>query len=155
MATDVDFNISHSGDIVLLALGRQMHLGVDVEQLRDMKRRDQIARGILSESELGDYLALPESRRQSAFFRIWTRKEAIVKAVGRGLSFPLTQVEVSAEQGDVRLRRFGEWFADHSDAPQPPWYLRNLSIGRDYAGALATNVVPKDVHAFAWTPGDV
>lgn len=146
----VHFNLSHSGELVLLALARGMEIGVDVEQLRPVKRRDQIARGILSEAQWRTYEAMNGDQRQQAFFRVWTRKEAIVKATGRGLSFPLADVEVTLTAGEARLLRFGNLPGDTLAGDTAPWHLRDVDCGAGYAAALAASLSPASIVRIGW-----
>lgn len=145
-ADAVQFNLSHSGELIILAVTRSAQIGVDVEAFRHLPRRDQIAKGILGSDELSRYEALSDSQRQTAFFTIWTRKEAIVKAVGRGLCFPLTDVEVSYSS-DARVLRFGDHVAD-----AVPWHLNRLDCPDGYVGALATSLPTGEISCHRWTP---
>ena len=113
--------------MIVLAVTRDGDIGVDIEAFRHLPRRDQIAQGILSAAEFALYQVLPEIQRQAAFFSIWTRKEAIVKAVGRGLCFPLTDVEVSFSP-DARVLRFGECIGEDI-----PWHLSPIACPPGYA----------------------
>ena len=147
-ASDVQFNLSHSGDLILLAVTRGVQLGVDIERRREIKRRDQIAQGILAAKELKEYEALSEPERQSAFFTIWTRKEAIIKAVGRGLSFPLTELEVSFD-AEPRLLRYGK-----TTGTNVPWHLSNVACPKEYVASLATGEPVTAAPLRVWSPGD-
>jgi 4'-phosphopantetheinyl transferase len=71
---------------------------------------------------------LPPAARPAAFFRIWTRKEAYVKGIGKGLSMPLTAVDV--RESPIAVRRAG-------GAPQPAWVCRDLDVAPGYAAAVA------------------
>jgi 4'-phosphopantetheinyl transferase len=82
---DLQFNLSHSGPLCLLALSRSSALGVDTEKIRDMRHMDAIAQRMLGAEFTGYLRSLPEDRRPGAFFLAWTRLEAGVKAVGGGL----------------------------------------------------------------------
>ena len=144
---NIQFNLSHSGEVVMLGVAREMEIGVDVEQIRPLSRRDQIAQGILSPEEWSLYSELSEHQRQQAFFTIWTRKEAIVKAVGRGLLFPLTELEVSFQQGEARLLRFGEAVGD-----DVPWHLSEITCPAGYLAALATKSPIESLEVHDWQP---
>ncbi|KAF0249532.1 MAG: phosphopantetheine-protein transferase, partial [bacterium] len=86
---DLQFNVSHSQDLALCAFTYQRELGVDVEYLRLMKDAEQIAKRFFSPRESSLFCSLPPQEQQLAFFRCWTRKEAYIKAIGDGLSYPL------------------------------------------------------------------
>lgn len=92
----VEFNVSHTGDLAVIALTHQRPLGVDVETISDRQSQDDLAARFFSTIERQTYFALPETQRTAAFYRIWTCKEAFLKATGSGLSFPLGQFSVSA-----------------------------------------------------------
>ena len=140
------FNLSHSGEMILLGVTSNGEIGVDIEAFRHLPRRDQIAEGILSATELNQYETLSDAQRQAAFFTIWTRKEAIVKAVGRGLCFPLTDVEVSFTP-DARVLRFGEAVGEDI-----PWRLSSIACPAGYAAALATSHQPSEISVNNWMP---
>jgi 4'-phosphopantetheinyl transferase len=96
------FNVSHSGDIVLVALasGSGMALGVDVERVRELDDLGGIARRFFTAGEAEELLALPDGpKRVAAFFCTWTRKEAILKAHGAGISLGLDGVRVATGVG--------------------------------------------------------
>jgi 4'-phosphopantetheinyl transferase len=99
------FNLTHSGDLALLALTLDQEIGIDLEQVQQCPealqgvssaRRDlpAIARRFFSRQEQDWLFAQPAEEREEAFFRIWTLKEAYLKAHGMGLAFPLDQFSV-------------------------------------------------------------
>ncbi|HKG01307.1 MAG TPA: 4'-phosphopantetheinyl transferase superfamily protein, partial [Xanthobacteraceae bacterium] len=91
----LQFNVSHSGDLILIALAANRAIGVDVEHVRGDLEVDGIAARFFSAREQADLAMLDEGPRRDAFFRCWTRKEAFIKARGEGLSLPLDQFDVS------------------------------------------------------------
>jgi len=127
------FNVAHSDDIVLVAIALGCEVGVDVERLRVVNHKEQIARRYFHTAELEAILAAPAAQRDAAFLRCWTGKEAVVKAVGTGLSDLLSAFQVPAD--------------DHNDA----WvdlpaavarraarcWLQSLRPDSDYVGAVA------------------
>ena len=128
----VEFNVSHSGSLALLAFSRGRALGVDVEQVRDNFDHQAIARRFFSKEEQRQLAALSPSERHLGFYRCWTRKEAYIKAQGTGLSLPLHQFDVSL--------RLGELNALLATRPNPSaaaeWSLREIPVGDGYAAAL-------------------
>lgn len=89
------FNLSHSGDRLVIAIARDMQLGIDIEQIRPAFRARDIAGRFFSAEEKAALAALPEAQRLRAFFDGWTRKEAYVKARGAGLQLGLDTFSVS------------------------------------------------------------
>jgi 4'-phosphopantetheinyl transferase len=106
------FNLSHSGEWVLIGVTDGGRLGVDIEVVRPVSRLEDLARRTFAPEETSELLDLPETERQEAFFRVWTRKEAFIKAVGDGLYRDLTTFAVRADRGPgstlVRLDDPGE-----------------------------------------------
>lgn len=110
--SDVQFSISHSGDYAALAFGKNP-LGVDIECQRRINLK--VAKRFFSKEEY-DYLSGAEGKEQEdAFCRIWTGKEAVVKAAGCGLSCPLHAFSVLQET----VTLFGKQYAlyRHKCAP--------------------------------------
>jgi 4'-phosphopantetheinyl transferase len=93
----LQFNISHSGSRALCGIAWNRSIGVDIECWRPMRDADALVQRFFSPSEAARYEALPSAQRQQAFFDGWTRKEAFVKALGQGLSFPLRSFSVSLD----------------------------------------------------------
>jgi 4'-phosphopantetheinyl transferase len=79
----IEFNLAHSGDLALVAVARQP-VGVDLEQIHPLPSMAQMAQIAFTPEELRALYDLPPQRRLCAFYRIWTRKEALMKAQGDG-----------------------------------------------------------------------
>jgi 4'-phosphopantetheinyl transferase len=103
----LEFNLSHSADWVLIGVTRTGPIGVDLEARRPIPEHPELARQNFARGEIAALAALPPHDRLEGFFRCWTRKEAIIKAVGTGLSMPLDQFEVSVGRDDPRLLWIG------------------------------------------------
>ena len=128
----VDFNVSHSGDVALLAFARGRDIGVDVEQLRENFDHAAIARRFFSEQEQSQLAALAPADRYHGFFRCWTRKEAYIKARGTGLSLPLRQFDVSLKPGDLNAL-----LATRPDSGEAGhWALQEVFAGEGYVAAI-------------------
>ena len=80
------FNVSHSRDLAVYAIGRDREVGVDVELVRDGVPTEAIARRGFAAHDRAALAALPPGEQRAAFFRFWTRHEARLKASGAGLS---------------------------------------------------------------------
>lgn len=129
----VEFNVSHSGDIALIAVGAKQRLGVDVERIRDGIDTSSLAERFFSARERAGLRALPEKLRLQAFYACWTRKEAFLKATGDGLSFPLADFSVTTDPtGNPELEEI------HGDFdPCNKWALADLCVGGGYRATVA------------------
>jgi 4'-phosphopantetheinyl transferase len=83
--TDIRFNLSHSGNLALIAIARGRDVGVDVELIHDGISFDQIVERYFEPAEAWDLRTAPPTQRVERFFDLWTRKEACLKAEGSGL----------------------------------------------------------------------
>lgn len=143
---DVRFNVSNSGDLALYAVAVGRELGVDLELVHPIPEVVEIAAQFFSRPENAKLLALPESERDIAFFRCWTRKEAYVKALGEGLSLPLDQFDVTFAPGEVA--RILETRGDLSAAGR--WTMHALRPGNGYVGAVVVEGNACAVSLFDW-----
>lgn len=148
-AAGLSFSLSHSGGVALLAVARDGRLGVDIEVLRPLPDVDVIARRMFSPAEYEALAAESAADRCPAFLRVWTCKEAVVKALGGGLSIAL------------------DGFAVCHCADQPPflvdWRLGALPRGTlsllpvpqvaGYAIALAADAPVKRCRLLRWSDG--
>lgn len=94
----LDFNLSHSGDLALIAIGgNQLRIGIDIEREKEMRDLDQLAARVLTAGELAtlkQYDGLADDNAKLAqFFRYWTCKEAYLKALGTGLQVDMQRIE--------------------------------------------------------------
>ncbi len=125
----LEFNVSKSHGLALIAVTPTRPVGVDVELIRPLAEIDELAARIFSDSERQDWHSFPADDRIPAFYAAWTRKEAFVKAIGRGLLIPLDQVAA---------------------ASMPGWTVRTLTIAGDCAGAVAAEGNNWAVEQRAW-----
>jgi 4'-phosphopantetheinyl transferase len=130
----IHFNLSHSSEFALAAFSQDFELGVDVEGI-DRRVDLQVAQRFFSPAEVERLFALPEAERSEGFLRIWTRKEAVIKAFGKGLALPLSGFDVTIERDAARLLRC-EWEAS---APET-WGMRDVSKAGEYIAAIAAPV---------------
>ena len=130
---DLQFNLSHSNGMVLIAIAHGREVGVDVEYIRPDVEIEQIAHLVFSDREASALTALPASDRLGAFFACWTRKEAFAKATGQGLSRALDDFEVSLAPGEAAA--LVSTRDDPAEAAR--WTLEDLFPGSGYCAALA------------------
>lgn len=129
--TPLRFNMSHSHGVALYALTEGRDIGVDVEFVRADFTTDDIARRYFSPFEANSLCGLPSEDRVDAFFRCWTRKEAYLKATGRGLSQALDGFDVTLRPGESAALLRTE------DGAHERWTLSDIAVGEGYAGAVA------------------
>ena len=131
-SSGITFNVSHSAGIALFAFTRRRDIGVDVEQVRRDFDVDTIARRFFSTHEQSQLAALRPEERVDAFYRCWTRKEAYIKAMGDGLSLPLSQFDVALGDGEPNALLATR--PDGSEAGR--WLLQEVPGGSGYIAAL-------------------
>ena len=88
------FNLSHSGSSVMLILSRKRQVGIDVEAIRDFPDMDQVANRVMSEDEFDEYIRMEPTRRSDAFYRLWVRKESILKCLGTGFEIEPRRINI-------------------------------------------------------------
>lgn len=93
--TALQFNLSHSGDFALLAVGKTMPMGIDLE-LFSARPYEGIGEHLFSEREIQALRSKSNQLKPLVFFNIWAQKEAFIKACGLGLAYPTKQFDVSA-----------------------------------------------------------
>ena len=137
----VEFNVSHTDGVAVLAFAQDCALGVDIECIRPIADMMHIARRFFCRGEAQELDALPEAQRERAFFQCWTRKEAYIKATGNGLSTALSEFRVTLKADEpARFVHLG----NETSGP-PEWVLHNLDISSAYAAAIAHRGGPKPV----------
>lgn len=128
----LDISWSHSGEGLLIALGRGVQLGIDLERLRPRPRALQLAQRFFTAAE-ADWLAShDDSERMPAFIRLWCAKEAVLKAHGRGLAFGLHKLEFGEHDGRLFLIA-----CDCALGRPDEWQLREWTPQTGYHAALA------------------
>lgn len=98
------FNLSHSVNKLVVAVGRNCRLGVDIEHIKHRASLSALVDKCFSEQEASYWNALPEAKKTVAFYRFWTRKEAFVKATGRGIALGLEQCVINPAKPTAFLR---------------------------------------------------
>jgi 4'-phosphopantetheinyl transferase len=129
----LEFNLTHSGNLALVAVTWNRKVGVDIERIREGISSLVIARQYFSKAEMAELQSLPPEQRVDAFFVCWTRKEAFIKAHGMGLSLPLVSFDVSLTPGQPAVLRATR--PDPHEAGR--WTLFPLEVPPGYAGAAA------------------
>ncbi|RDI99104.1 4-phosphopantetheinyl transferase [Dyella solisilvae] len=139
------FNWSHSSDQAVIAIARGVVPGIDLERVRPHPRALAIARRYFSPDETQALEQLPDGQRDRAFLEIWTAKEAVLKALGRGIAFGLDRLSISGSGDLPVLGRL-----DGHQASQ--WQLHRLVLDEAHVGSLAWHGEPRRIRQ--WTLAD-
>ena len=123
------FSISHSGEEIWVALSKSTSVGIDVEK-QDIRDVRELTRNFHPE-EAAAILDFPAEEATIAFYRCWTRKEAVLKVLGTGLSFPLTDFKVAVDD------RSADWLLQPPGTPGQKWTTADLAVSPGHRGAIA------------------
>ncbi len=139
------FNLSHGGSRIALAFARDVDVGIDVDATTRRRGALALAERFFAAEETSVLAALAPERREEAFMHLWTCKEAVLKAVGRGLAFGLDRLrfgfdEAASPEALVAI-------ADEAGTPDD-WNLARFDAGEGHAGALAWRGGARRVRAF-------
>lgn len=136
----LEFNLSHSSEVALIAVTREREIGVDIEHVKKEFAFAEVAERYFTTREVSAIRALPEDLQRRAFYQCWTSKEAFLKAKGVGLSGELDEVEILLDgEGRVQVKN-----------TLPGWYLCELNPCDDYVGAVALEGDESDLRRFQW-----
>ncbi|MFZ2237848.1 MAG: 4'-phosphopantetheinyl transferase superfamily protein [Dokdonella sp.] len=136
----IEFNLSHSGRHALIAIARDQAIGIDIEAQGRRRSINDIAERFFAPAESRALRALPEEARDAAFLRLWTGKEAVLKALGEGLSFGLDRVEFELdEHGQLGALLHVASSTSSTDG----WNWRALRPLEDYHAAIAWHGPPR------------
>jgi 4'-phosphopantetheinyl transferase len=141
------FNLSHSGEVALVAMSHNLELGIDVEQVRADFASGEIATRFFSPEECAKLETLPAHESVDAFFNCWTRKEAYIKARGEGLFIPLDSFEVAFAPGEEPALLQ----VKSGDAMPSRWRFHALHPGPGYKAALAVEGSNHSLRLWEWT----
>ncbi len=126
----LQFNVSHSADLAIFALTTDQEVGVDIEKIAS-SFKDDVAKRFFSSAEYTQLMALTDQARNKGFYQIWSKKEAIIKAAGKGLFTPLMNFSVNVSQTKEVIS------LTHAQQ-QITYFLENIYVPDGYQAALAT-----------------
>lgn len=139
---NLEFSVSHSAEWGVIAVSPSQPVGVDVERADPRVTYRGLAQRFFSTAEFSALVALPPEQQLTGFYRVWTSKEAFIKALGRGLSFPLRSFTVSADpEQPPRL-------LDVETEPHcaKGWHAVDVAPADGYAATLMWAGAPQAVH---------
>lgn len=124
----MQFNISHSGDLALFAFSLDKKVGADIEEIHLVPEAREIIARLFSDREVEIFTKTPPSESQRVFMRLWTRGEALVKAIGHGFG-----------------ENVGAISEDRLDVGGCGWEIKSLLPNSNYCGAVAMEEMPKSI----------
>jgi 4'-phosphopantetheinyl transferase len=138
---EISFNLSHSGHWFACAISSGGPVGMDIEHIHPLDDMLAMAQHFFAPAEVQRLFAVPENERTHSFFQCWTRKEAVIKATGEGVSRPLDSFEVAFGTGVTpALLRL-------DNQTNPPWPMHSFEPAPDYLAALTSPIAIGDVRA--------
>ncbi|OCQ99688.1 4'-phosphopantetheinyl transferase [Oscillatoriales cyanobacterium USR001] len=146
---NLEFNLSHSEEIAIYGITCASKIGIDIEKIRSIDDAEQIAKRFFAARECSWLSEISPSEKPAAFFRLWTCKEAYLKAIGEGLAFGLDRFEISfsSSESPTIISIQG------SDRIEIPWFLQQLTPVSGYVGSVAVKVDNPCFHYWQW-PGN-
>ncbi|MDJ0846653.1 4'-phosphopantetheinyl transferase family protein [Crocosphaera sp.] len=126
---DLQFNVSHSENIAIYGITCHYLIGVDVEYIRPMPEAESLAKRFFSQNEFEHISRLSPEEKNREFFKLWTAKEAYLKAIGQGIGGGLEKVEIATDE-PVR-------FVNLPETHQINYKLSYLNPHPNYLGAIA------------------
>jgi 4'-phosphopantetheinyl transferase len=130
---NLHFNLSHTRGLVLYAFALDRFIGIDVEYINDQIEYKLIADKFFSPGEIYDLEKTGEQKRKEKFFQLWTRKEALLKATGAGIGYPMEQLDVSECCGS----NWSSFNLPFEKFEKRLWHIRDLFPGVGYTAAIA------------------
>lgn len=151
LARRIEFNVSHTDGLVVMAVACERTIGVDVENVRVRKADIGGAERYFAEAEVAALRALPRERQQDRFFQYWTLKESYIKARGLGLSIPLDRFAFDLDDvTGIRLT-----IAPSLGDSPGRWRFWQLQLGHEHLAALCAETVahgwPEVTSARRWS----
>ena len=125
----LDFNWSHCADHAVVAVARELAPGIDIELLDERGNALRLAQRYFHPAEIAALSALPAPARSTAFLELWTAKEAVLKAMGRGIAFGLHRLQVTRGSPPRLVSLEGDDTA--------AWQLLRLTVDDQHVAALA------------------
>lgn len=117
----IEFNISHAGEYVVCAMSKEAHIGIDIEEIKEIDFED--FNNVMTESQW--HVITDSIHPTERFFKFWTIKESVIKIQGDGLSVPLKEIDILSDELAVL------WKTN--------WYLFALDFEDDYHCTVSCN----------------
>lgn len=130
---EIVFNLSHSGNMMVIGVSNHCNLGVDIEVCQPRSNFSALVKKCFADEETSYWNKLPEAQKIVEFYRFWTRKEAFVKAIGRGIPLGLNSCVINPEKPTAFLRIPAEC------GPVSDWRLQNMDLSKNSCCAVVTD----------------
>ena len=128
----LEFNLTHSHGLAVLAIAVGRRVGVDIESIRPVREIENLVVRFFSPRERAEFVTVAPDRKLAAFFQAWTRKEAYIKAIGTGLATPLDSFDVGVDPDSA------PGLIGVKGKPDEPgrWTMRDFDPGAGFLGAI-------------------
>ena len=145
---DIQFNLAHAGDFLLIAVSRGARVGIDIERIRNVRGMESIVEDFFDEQERASVRSCKGRARSRMFFRLWTRRESAAKAMGLDLVDAFARCDLPAFDENrsgfrLVLPQIGSATGAGAGAPagvpaghSTTWWIRDFTPAPGYAGAL-------------------
>ncbi len=130
--SNICFNTSHRNNFLLVAVGRNKEIGIDIEQIINIADIQAFISSYFTSTEINVILKSPKKEQLKSIFALWTLKEAFIKAIGKGLSLDLRQIEMTDYFNSIVK-------PVNYENKSTPWTIRNIDVDKDYIAAFAVN----------------
>ena len=147
---NIHFNMSHSNHFAMLAVSRNMEVGMDVEYMDRKNQWQKLIKRFFTEPEQQAIFSLPADQQQQAFFQVWTRKEAHMKVTGHGLHLVPTQFTVTVPPTPAQLLAEN----DQPDSYISQWTMYDLELpesARAYCACLSVQGEASNIEQFIFS----
>lgn len=136
----IHFNISHSDELAVIAVTVEQEIGVDIEKM-EPTFKDAVAKRFFSPQEYNELHALSEEEQVIGFYRIWSKKEAVIKALGEGVYVPLDSFSLSMHHGVESID------ISHNET-RKHFHVESFFVDADFQAAFATDQAVVNIEYF-------
>lgn len=143
----IEFNLTHSHDLALLAITKIFRIGIDIERMSPLQDQEDIEKLILSQKEHNWLFKRDDQEKCESFYRLWTAKEALMKGIGEGFHFGIENIDFEMPQ--YLSGRIGLVIHSHPEESLE-WTVLNFKPQEKYMGALATKQPVLSFSQFQW-----
>ncbi|WPY01912.1 Phosphopantetheinyl transferase N-terminal domain protein (plasmid) [Candidatus Trichorickettsia mobilis] len=129
---NIQFNMSHSHGVIAYIITLNYQVGIDIELHDDSLNIQELIDLIFTQAEYKFFTTLKDKEKLKFFYNLWTKKESLIKANGRGLSYPINTIEAMILTFDRKI-----FLASKENNYDQAWYYFPLEVPKNYSGAIA------------------